>query len=125
MAIPPFSVPNLSAHIKNPGADRGSTARRGRHAADPGPAPGKKLNRFYFVILIRCAIAVLEFGDASASVKNLLLARVEGVAHGAHICMDHTVLSGAAGVEGASARARYRRLHVIGMDIGFHFILLG
>jgi hypothetical protein len=39
--------------------------------------------------------------------------------------MDDTVLSGAASVKSASARARDRCLDVIGMDIGFHCILLG
>ena len=70
------------------------------------------------------AVLATEFVDATASVHDLLLARIKGVAGGAHF--DQEVL----------AERRTRRefiaattsdldVGIVGMDIGFHGFSLG
>ena len=52
------------------------------------------------------AVACLEAGDATASVEDLLLARIEGVAGVAHIDAELVAFVGGTGLELVAASAR-------------------
>src|SRR5205807_2871731 len=103
---------------------RGEPGGGRRRWAGPGPWPvGSSAPRLPRLALGPAgAVAALEALDPSARVHQLLLARVEGVALVAQL--DVEVRLGRAGREGVAARAAHARLHVVGMNLGFHVCLL-
>src|SRR5215218_3578284 len=70
--------------------------------------------------LLGLGVAGLEAGDAAAGVEDLLLARVERVAVGAHVGVDDAVRRGAAGGEGVPAGAGHLGHPVLRVDVLLH-----
>src|SRR5829696_8401942 len=107
----------------------GSTRRLSPDALTPGdshclPASSELLVLGWGLLCGR--VPLLEAGDPAAGVQDLLLARVERVAVGADIGVQHAVRRSAPGDEGVAAGAGHLSLPVGGVDVGLHgwFLLI-
>src|SRR3954453_3247479 len=92
------------------------------NGADPmnGSAPDAELLGFGLGLLLGLGVTLLEAGDAAAGVEDLLLARVERMAVGAHVGVDDAVRRGAARGEGVPARTGHLGHPVLRVDVLLH-----
>jgi pantothenate kinase-related protein Tda10 len=72
-------------------------------------------------LALRLAEALLELGNATASIEDLLLARVERVALATHVSVNLATFGRAARHELAPTGTSDLGVDVLGVDTGFHY----